>query len=118
MLVTQSPLDNLSPLPTSTIIFILGGPGAGKGTQCQNLVKEFNFTHLSAGDLLREERQRPNSPYGELINDYIANGQIVPMEITIALLHQVLILIGNEDFKVNKILDRWISPKDGPSSKV
>lgn len=31
------------------------GPGAGKGTQCALLAKEFNFVHLSAGDLLRAE---------------------------------------------------------------
>ena len=31
------------------------GPGAGKGTQCQLLSKHYNYIHLSAGDLLREE---------------------------------------------------------------
>jgi hypothetical protein len=40
------------------IVFVLGGPGSGKGTQCAKLVKEFNFMHLSAGDLLRAERDR------------------------------------------------------------
>jgi len=34
------------------VIFVLGGPGAGKGTQCEKLVNEFSFVHLSAGDLL------------------------------------------------------------------
>lgn len=58
---------------------MLGGPGAGKGTQCAKLVKEFNFAHLSAGDLLRAERNRKGSPFGELINTYIAEGKIVPM---------------------------------------
>lgn len=33
-----------------------GGPGSGKGTQCQNIVKHFGYTHLSAGDLLRAEK--------------------------------------------------------------
>lgn len=32
-----------------------GGPGSGKGTQCAKIVSHFGFTHLSAGDLLREE---------------------------------------------------------------
>ena len=36
------------------VVFVLGGPGAGKGTQCSNIVDAFKFTHLSAGDLLRE----------------------------------------------------------------
>eukprot|EP01084_Bolivina_argentea_P146063 255861_1 len=38
------------------VFFVLGGPGAGKGTQCANLVNEFGLVHLSAGDLLRCER--------------------------------------------------------------
>ena len=38
------------------IFFILGGPGSGKGTQCAKLSKEHGFLHLSAGDLLRAER--------------------------------------------------------------
>lgn len=46
------------------VYFVLGGtattlkdigPGAGKGTQCANLVKTYGFVHLSAGDLLRAE---------------------------------------------------------------
>jgi adenylate kinase family enzyme len=36
------------------VVFILGGPGSGKGTQCDLIVKKFNYVHLSAGDLLRE----------------------------------------------------------------
>ena len=41
-----------------TVLFVLGGPGAGKGTQCANLVRDYKFTHLSAGDLLRAEQDR------------------------------------------------------------
>ena len=40
-----------------------GGPGSGKGTQCQKIVDKFGFVHLSAGDLLRAEIQS-GSPYG------------------------------------------------------
>ena len=32
-----------------------GGPGSGKGTQCDSIVAKFNFSHLSSGDLLRGE---------------------------------------------------------------
>ena len=35
--------------PKSKVLFILGPPGAGKGTQCDNLVKEFDYMHISAG---------------------------------------------------------------------
>lgn len=40
------------------VTFVLGGPGAGKGTQCSMLVEKFGLVHLSAGDLLRAERSR------------------------------------------------------------
>lgn len=35
------------------VVFILGGPGSGKGTQCTKIRDHFKFVHLSAGDLLR-----------------------------------------------------------------
>lgn len=38
-----------------SVFFVLGGPGAGKGTQCSKLIDEFHVVHLSAGELLREE---------------------------------------------------------------
>jgi len=74
----------------ATIIFVLGGPGSGKGTQCAKLVKDFGFKHLSAGDLLREEQDRPGSEFGDLIKSYIKEGQIVPMEVTIQLLENAI----------------------------
>lgn len=72
------------------VIFVLGGPGAGKGTQCANLVRDYGFKHLSAGDLLREEQDRPGSEFGEMIKTYIREGQIVPMEVTIQLLENAM----------------------------
>lgn len=73
-----------------SVIFVLGGPGAGKGTQCAKLVKEKGFVHLSAGDLLRAEQKREGSKYGELIASYIKEGKIVPQEVTVALLKQAI----------------------------
>lgn len=49
------------------VVFVLGGPGAGKGTQCAKIVEEFGWCHLSAGDLLREER-KTGSADADLIN--------------------------------------------------
>jgi len=69
-----------------TVVFVLGGPGSGKSTNCSMLMEEFScIQHLSPGDLLRKER-RSGSANGELINNYIAEGKIVPVEITLALL--------------------------------
>lgn len=73
-----------------TVVYVLGGPGAGKGTQCEYLVRDFGFKHLSAGDLLRAEQDRPGSEFGDMIKDYIRNGQIVPMEVTIQLLENAM----------------------------
>lgn len=73
-----------------TVIFVLGGPGAGKGTQCSNLVRDYTFKHLSAGDLLREEQERAGSEFGEMIKEYIREGKIVPMEVTIQLLENAM----------------------------
>ncbi len=73
-----------------TVIFVLGGPGAGKGTQCANLVAQYGFTHLSAGDLLRAEQDRPGSQFGDLIRQHIKDGLIVPMEVTIKLLEKAM----------------------------
>ncbi|KAK0731752.1 adenylate kinase-domain-containing protein [Lasiosphaeris hirsuta] len=85
-----------SPTPTFsgsdvTVLFVLGGPGAGKGTQCARLVADYGFKHLSAGDLLREEQDRPGSQFGALIKDCIKNGAIVPMEVTVQLLENAMV---------------------------
>lgn len=53
------------------------------------LFQKYGYTHLSAGELLRDERKNPDSQYGELIEKYIKEGKIVPVEITISLLKRV-----------------------------
>ncbi|KAG5437528.1 hypothetical protein PCANB_000956 [Pneumocystis canis] len=74
-----------------TVLFILGGPGSGKGTQCTQLVKDYGFVHLSAGDLLRKEQARPGSIYTSMIQQSMQEGQIVPMHVTIALLKHEMV---------------------------
>lgn len=102
-------LDKMLP----EVVFVLGAPGAGKGTQCSFISKEYGFVHLSAGDLLREERQRPGSEYGEMIEEKIRNGQIVPVEVTCSLLHKAMKSSGKSRFLVDGFprnkdnLDGW-----------
>lgn len=72
------------------VVFVLGAPGAGKGTQCSKIVDEYGYVHLSAGDLLREERQRAGSEYGDLIENCIRNGKIVPVEVTCSLIDNAM----------------------------
>ena len=82
------------------VLFVLGGPGAGKGTQCTRIVQNFGYVHLSAGDLLRAERQRPGSKVGEQIEDHIRKGSIVPVEITCTLLENVNYNNKNNDWLI------------------
>ena len=70
--------------------FVLGGPGSGKGTLCADLVRDNGFIHLSAGDLLRQERDTVGSKHGALINENILAGKIVPVEITVNLLKSAM----------------------------
>ncbi|CAF3642415.1 unnamed protein product [Rotaria sp. Silwood1] len=71
------------------VIFVLGGPGAGKGTQCARISETYDYVHLSAGELLREEAAKPDSTLGKEINEHIKNGSIVPVAITCKLLENV-----------------------------
>ncbi|KAJ4297214.1 bifunctional uridylate/adenylate kinase [Collariella sp. IMI 366227] len=103
---TTNPRHHPGLLPTDvTVLFVLGGPGAGKGTQCARLVRDYHFKHLSAGDLLRAEQDRPGSQYGQLIRDCIKDGAIVPQEVTIALLEnamrETITATGNKKFLID-----------------
>ncbi|XP_015886497.3 UMP-CMP kinase 3 isoform X2 [Ziziphus jujuba] len=83
-----------------TVVFVLGGPGSGKGTQCANIVQHFGFTHLSAGDLLRAE-QKSGSENGTMIQNMIKEGKIVPSEVTIKLLQKAMEESGNDKFLID-----------------
>lgn len=82
-------------------LFILGPPGAGKGTQTELITKKYGkeLACYSAGDLLRAARNDKNNKYSELINEYIKEGKIVPVKITIGLIKQKM----SEDIKNNNI---------------
>nr|XP_015643870.1 UMP-CMP kinase 4-like isoform X2 [Oryza sativa Japonica Group] len=82
------------------IIFVLGGPGSGKGTQCSNIVEHFGFIHLSAGELLRAEINS-GSENGTMIDTIITEGKIVPSEITIKLLQEAIIKGGNDKYIID-----------------
>ncbi len=103
------------------VVFVLGGPGAGKGTQCARLVKGFGFVHLSAGDLLRAE-QETKSETAELIKSYIKDGKIVPVAITCGLLKAAIqqqMKLGHTCFLVDGFprnkdnLDGWNQAMNG-----
>lgn len=95
--------SSLAARPKPQIIFVLGGPGAGKGTQCAKIVHDYGFVHLSAGDLLREERTSGGET-GQLIENYIKEGKIVPVQITVDLLRRAMslhCLKGSNNFLID-----------------
>ncbi|XP_042418867.1 UMP-CMP kinase 3-like isoform X2 [Zingiber officinale] len=83
-----------------TVVFVLGGPGSGKGTQCSKIVENFGFTHLSAGDLLRAEI-KSGSDNGTMISNMIKEGKIVPSEVTVELLKKAILESGNNKFLID-----------------
>lgn len=69
-----------------------GGPGVGKGTQC-NLISKFFYPkieHFSAGDLLRQASVG-NSQHNLMINHILSEGGIIPGHITVGLLKDAII---------------------------
>lgn len=82
------------------VVFVLGGPGSGKGTQCAKIVESYGFTHLSAGDLLRAEI-KSGSQYGSMIQNTIKEGKIVPSEVTVTLLQKAMQESGNNKFLID-----------------
>lgn len=83
------------------IIFVLGGPGSGKGTQTIAISKEYDIGYLSAGDLLRAAAKiAANPPDGfdeQLLSEYkeieqiIREGKLVPAHVTIKLLRDEMV---------------------------
>lgn len=72
------------------VVFVAGGPGCGKGTQCAKLREEFNLIHLSTGDLMRAEVAN-SSFLGSEIEKHMANGSLVPDEIVLKLLKKAMV---------------------------
>lgn len=71
------------------VVFVVGGPGSGKGTQCDNIKQKFGYCHLSTGDLLRAEKDSGSELAGE-INRIMTEGKLVPTEILIKLLKKAM----------------------------
>ena len=80
-------------------IILFGPPGAGKGTQAQNIVKKFNLIQISTGDLLRNEIKN-KTDIGKEIEDTISKGDFATDEIIDRLLKNK---VTNSDIK-NKII--------------
>ena len=62
-------------------IILLGAPGAGKGTQASMIAKNYDLTHISTGDIFRENIKN-QTEIGVIAKSYIDKGQLVPDEVT------------------------------------
>lgn len=82
-------------------IVLLGGPGAGKGTQAQRLVAEYGVAHISTGDLLRAAIKN-GTELGAQAKSYMDKGQLVPDELVVNLVKERL---ADDDAQKGFILD-------------
>jgi adenylate kinase len=82
-------------------IVVLGPPGAGKGTQAQQVSKELKIPHISSGDIFRENFKN-QTKLGKLANRYITRGELVPDDVTIEMIRERL---SQEDCENGAILD-------------
>ena len=70
-------------------IVLLGAPGAGKGTQAELLAERLHIPHVASGDLFREAL-RSDTPLGREAKAYMDRGELVPDELTIAMVRERL----------------------------
>lgn len=96
--------DPRQPCPKPNVVFVLGGPGAGKGTMCELAESQLGWNHLSTGDLLRAERQA-GGPAAATIEEYLTAGKLVPNEIIVTLLKNAMETVTRTTGKNNFLLD-------------
>jgi len=79
----------------------LGPPGAGKGTQAKVIAEKLGLVHVSSGDLFRENLSR-ETELGKLAQTYMTKGELVPDDVTIAMVKERL---SRPDCKLGAVLD-------------
>jgi adenylate kinase len=84
-----------------SFIVLLGPPGVGKGTQAKTLSERTGLAHVSSGDLFRENIKN-QAELGKLAQTYMTRGELVPDDVTIAMIRERL---GRPDSETGAILD-------------
>jgi adenylate kinase len=82
-------------------IVLLGPPGAGKGTQAERLADQLGLVHVSSGDIFRENLKN-ETDLGKLAQGYMNRGELVPDDVTIAMIRERL---SREDCEAGALLD-------------
>ncbi len=85
----------------ATYIVLLGPPGVGKGTQAKVLSEKTGLAHISSGDLFRENI-KAQTELGQLAQSYMNKGELVPDDVTIAMIRERL---SRPDCQKGAILD-------------
>ena len=80
---------------------LLGPPGAGKGTQAKIIAEKYELVHVSSGDLFRDNLKR-QTELGQLAQTYMTKGELVPDDVTIAMIRERL---SRPDCKNGALLD-------------
>lgn len=96
--------DPRQPCPEPNIVFVLGGPGAGKGTMCELAESQLGWTHLSTGELLRAE-QETDSPHAQQVKELLAAGKLAPNDLIVDLLTKAMENATRSTGKTNFLLD-------------
>ena len=96
--------DPRQPCPAPNVVFVIGGPGSGKGTMCELAESQLGWTHLSAGDLLRKEREA-GGPTAAVIEECLAAGKLVPNDIVVSLLKNTMEKVTRTTGKNNFLID-------------
>jgi len=102
--VTVHHCDPRLPCPAPNVVFVLGGPGAGKGTMCELAECQLGWVHLSTGDLLRDELGAGGSS-SALIESCVNEGKLVPNGIVVELLKNAMERITRTTGRRNFLLD-------------
>ncbi|XP_064194228.1 adenylate kinase isoenzyme 5 [Anguilla rostrata] len=79
----------LEDMKKQKIIFVVGGPGAGKGLQCEKIEERYGLRTLSPGDLLHSEMQA-DSERGRFIRDVLERGEQLPVDLMMELLGEAM----------------------------
>lgn len=109
--------DPRLPCPPPHVFFILGGPGAGKGTMCELAKEQLGWVHLSMGDLLRAEHQAGGALAAD-IQKTMNRGRLVSDEILMELLHSAMERITRTTGKRNFLLDGFPRSKSNLKSWI
>ena len=102
--ITLHYCDPREPCPPPNIVFVLGGPGAGKGTMCELAEAQLGWHHLSVGELLRAEH-KSGSELGVKIDKLISAGNLAPDDVVVNLLRQEMERLTRTTGRNNFLLD-------------